>query len=209
MSGLGPDRKAHWDAAYTEKRAEETSWHQAVPTASLEMIAQSETGRESALIDVGGGASRLVGHLLVRGYRDLTVLDISAEALRQARDYLGNRASSVRWEVADITRFETDRRFALWHDRAVFHFLTRADDRSSYVDRLDRFLEPGGQAIIAAFALDGPSRCSGLDIVRYDAERLAAELGAGFILEEERRETHLTPAGGEQRFGFYRYRKVA
>jgi SAM-dependent methyltransferase len=209
MSGSDLDPKAHWEGVYSEKRPEQTSWHQEEPALSLALIERSAIGRDAALIDIGGGASRLVDHLLARGYSDLTVLDISAAALRQARERLGGRAAEVTWEVADITRFEPSRPFALWHDRAVFHFLTRSEDRLAYVDRLKRGVEPGGQVIIAAFAPDGPKRCSGLDIVRYGSAKLGVELGEDFNLEEEQREIHRTPAGSEQRFGFYRFRKVA
>jgi SAM-dependent methyltransferase len=209
MSDSDLDSKAHWEDVYNQKRAEETSWHQDEPALSLELIERSAIGRDAALIDIGGGASRLVDRLLALGYSDLTVLDISAAALRQVQERLGGRAAEVRWEVADVTRFEPGRPFGLWHDRAVFHFLTRPDDRRAYVDRLTQWVEPGGQVIIAAFAADGPRRCSGLDIVRYDAAKLGAELGGEFILQEEQREIHLTPAGREQRFGFYRYQKVA
>ena len=202
-------RKAHWEEVYGSRLAVETSWYQAVPETSLALIVRSGVGREAPLIDIGGGASLLVDHLLESGYSDLTVLDVSAAALRQAQQRLGSRAAQVEWLECDVTALEPQRRYALWHDRAAFHFLTDAEDRRRYVAALRRALQPGGQVVIAAFTPDGPTRCSGLDIVRYDAAGLAAELGAGFRLEEECRETHRTPAGREQRFGFYRFRDVA
>ena len=200
------DRKRHWEEVYRSKQAVETSWYQAEPTLSLEMIKNAGAGPEQGLIDVGGGASLLVDHLLRRGYRDVTVLDLSPAALEQAQKRLGPDAGRVDWVVADVTEYAPGRSFMLWHDRAAFHFLTEPADRRRYVEVLRTSLNPGGQAIIAAFAPDGPKRCSGLDIVRYDALSMGAVLGPGFLLEEERREAHVTPLGGEQRFGFYRFR---
>jgi SAM-dependent methyltransferase len=203
------DRKQHWEAVYTGKAANETSWHQANPAASLSMIEAASGGRAASLIDVGGGASLLVDHLLELGYRDLTVLDIARSALDQARRRLGPKAAAVEWIESDVTQFKPDRTWAIWHDRAAFHFLIGAADRRRYVEVLNQALADGGQAIIAAFAPDGPARCSGLDVVRYDAASLGAELGDAFSLQEERFESHRTPAGREQRFGFYRFRKSA
>lgn len=199
------DRKRHWEQVYRSKRPVETSWYQAEPTLSLDMIGNTGAGPDQGLIDIGGGASLLVDHLLARGYRDLTVLDLSAEALAQARRRLGPEARRVGWLVADVTEYVPARTFRVWHDRAAFHFLTEPADQRRYVEALRAALEPGAQAIIAAFAPDGPTRCSGLDIVRYDADKLTAVLGAEFRLLEERRESHVTPQGREQRFGFYRF----
>jgi len=203
------DRKRHWESVYCEKAVHETSWHQPVPTPSLTMIRAAVGDQKPSLIDVGGGASMLVDCLLDQGFRDLTVLDISGRSLDRARQRLGSRAPLVEWIEADVTDYEPRRSWEIWHDRAAFHFLTDAADRKRYVAVLQQALAAGGYAIIAAFALDGPQKCSGLDIVRYDARSLAAELGHGFVLEEERSEVHLTPAGSEQRFGFYRFRKNA
>jgi SAM-dependent methyltransferase len=200
-----PERRRHWEGVYRSKQPIETSWYQATPTLSLQMIANTGAGFEEGVIDIGGGASLLVDHLLALGYRDLTVLDLAAEALDQARRRLGPNARRIEWLVADVTEYVPARTFAVWHDRAAFHFLTDPADRERYVGGLSAALEPGGQAIIAAFAPDGPTRCSGLDIVRYDADTLGAVLGAGFRLVEERRESHTTPQGREQRFGFYRF----
>jgi SAM-dependent methyltransferase len=147
----------------------------------------------------------LVDHLLRQGYSDLTVLDISGESLLQARQRLGVAADRVHWLETDITRFVPSRTYALWHDRAAFHFLTEARDRACYIAALCRALMPGGQAVIAAFAPEGPQRCSGLNIVQYDGDTLARELGSGFRRVESRSETHLTPQGREQKFGFHRF----
>lgn len=202
------DRKQHWEQVYTEKSPQETSWHQAVPTLSLQMIRHAAAGDKPSLIDVGGGASRLADLLLEQGFADLTVLDISGRALEQVRTRLASRAHGIELIEADVTTYEPSRTWEIWHDRAAFHFLTDAADRSRYVDVLRHSLAPGGQAIIAAFALDGPEKCSGLEIVRYNAQSLGSELGPGFVLEEEQAEVHLTPAGKQQRFGFYRFRKA-
>jgi SAM-dependent methyltransferase len=203
------DRKQHWEVVYTGKAVHETSWHQANPATSISMIEAASGGRAASLIDVGGGASLLVDHLLESGYRDLTVLDIAQAALAQARRRLGPKAAAVEWIESDVTVFEPRRTWSIWHDRAAFHFLTGAADRRRYVEVLNQALADGGQVIIAAFAPDGPSRCSGLDVVRYEAASLGAELGEAFSLQEERFEAHRTPAGREQRFGFYRFRKGA
>jgi len=202
------DRKRHWEEVYGDKSPQETSWYQPVPAPSLTMIRHATGDDRPSLIDVGGGASRLVDCLLEEGFQDLTVLDISARALGHARARLGPRAADVAWIEADVTQFEPDRKWEIWHDRAAFHFLTDAADRARYVAVLRRALAAGGRAIIGAFAPDGPPRCSGLEIVRYDAPKLAAELGPDFSLEEELVDRHLTPAGREQRFGFYRFRKT-
>ena len=172
---------------------------------SLAMIHNTGVGPDRGLIDVGGGASLLVDRLLSVGWRDLTVLDLSAAALQQARRRLGPDARQVEWVVADITEYVPARTFSVWHDRAAFHFLTDPADQRRYVQVLKGALESGGQAIIGAFAPDGPERCSGLEIVRYDAGRLGAVLGDDFRVLEERRETHRTPQGREQRFGFWRF----
>jgi SAM-dependent methyltransferase len=201
------DRKQHWERVYIDKAVHETSWHQANPAPSLSMIRAASAGGTPSLIDVGGGASLLVDHLLDLGYRDLAVLDIAGAALEQARRRLGPKAAEVQWIEVDVTNFEPARTWEIWHDRAAFHFLTEAADRARYGEVLNQALVDGGQAIIAAFAPDGPVRCSGLDIVRYDAASLEAELGAAFTLQEERYEVHRTPAGREQRFGFHRFRK--
>jgi SAM-dependent methyltransferase len=199
----------HWEKVWTGSAHTDKSWFQKTPWISLEMIARSGVSSAEPLIDVGGGASRLVDHLLDRGYRDLTVLDLSDAALEHARRRLGERAGAVRWIEGDVTTFRPDREYALWHDRAAFHFLVSASDRNAYGEVMNRSLKADGQAIIGAFAPDGPAKCSGLDVVRYDAGSLMAELGPGWALAEETAETHVTPAGAGQRFGFYRTRRTA
>jgi len=207
MEKASSERKKHWETVYSQKAAPETSWYQREPTLSLAMIQNAQVGADEAIIDIGGGASLLTDSLLQSGYRDISVLDISGKALEQARKRLGPNAGRVRWIEEDVTRFRAERKYAVWHDRAAFHFLTDEDSRRRYRDALYRALGPGGQAIIAAFAPDGPRRCSGLDIVRYDADSLMAVLGDELILLEREREIHLTPQNREQRFGFYRLRR--
>lgn len=199
------DRKQHWEQVYRSRSPQEVSWYQAAPSPSLEMIEDAAGGDRAAVIDIGGGASVLVDHLLDRGFGDVTVLDISRSALEFAKQRLGPRAAAVHWIEADVTQYIPERKFAVWHDRAAFHFLTQEDDRQRYVAVLRKALPAGGHAIIGTFATDGPSRCSGLAVVRYDAAGLAAELGAGFEQRDERRITHVTPAGRDQHFSFYRF----
>lgn len=201
-------RKAHWEGVYRSKDPDEVSWYQDLPSCSLALIEQTGLPRSAPIIDVGGGASRLVDHLLGLGYEDLTVLDISGASLERARSRLGADGDRVQWIEADVTGFEPPRSYSLWHDRAAFHFLTAAEARRQYVDVLRRAVPVGGQVIIATFAPDGPQRCSGLDIVRYDANSLSRVLGPSFSLLESRRETHLTPQGREQRFGFHRFERL-
>ncbi|MBI5938389.1 MAG: class I SAM-dependent methyltransferase [Betaproteobacteria bacterium] len=199
-----PSRKTHWEQVYSSKRPEEVSWHQASPKLSLALIEATGLGQATRLLDVGGGASRLVDALLDRGYRQISVLDISAAALDHARTRLGERAGQVRWHEADATAFDLGHEVDIWHDRAVFHFLTDPADRAAYIGRVDRHLSPGGQAIIAAFAPDGPEQCSNLPVMRYNAEALTEILGTRFRLIETRAEQHLTPGGTRQPFLYHR-----
>lgn len=207
QSEMTDNRRQHWQKVWTGNGEKGKSWYQESPRISIDLIERSGVSPADPVIDIGGGASRLVDHLLDRGYRDLTVLDLSVAALEHARHRLGKRAHDVTWIVADVTTFRPDRRYALWHDRAAFHFLVSGVDRKEYCAVMDRSLTTGGQAIIGTFAPDGPARCSGLDIVRYDACGLMAELGPDWELAEESKETHITPAGAEQRFGFYRIKR--
>jgi ubiquinone/menaquinone biosynthesis C-methylase UbiE len=197
-----PSRQAHWENVYTTRDENQVSWFQERPAISLELIKAAGAPPRTSVIDVGGGASRLADVLLEEGYEDVTVLDISEAALLAARSRLGRKATKVSWIVADVTRWEPPQLYDVWHDRATFHFLTNAADRSAYVDRLRKALRPGGTAIIGTFAMDGPERCSGLPVVRYDATSLAAILGGSFVLVETRRHDHVTPMGSTQRFQF-------
>ena len=203
-----PD-KTHWDRIYSSQLADRVGWYQAKPDLSLRMIIGNGLDIHSRIIDVGCGASRLLGCLLDLGYTHLTGLDFSSQALHIAQVQLGERAGQVTWIEGDITQVELPvDGFGIWHDRAVFHFFTKLEDRQKYAATLRQALAPGGAAILATFAPDGPERCSGLDVRCYDAAGLLAELGPGFVLEEELGETHITPGGGRQAYTFARFRKT-
>jgi hypothetical protein len=202
------DRRAHWGGVYAAKGASEVSWFEHTPGVSLALIEQAGTRREHPVIDVGGGASHLVDALLERGFSDISVLDISGEALAKSRARLGEGAGRVRWIEADIVAWQPGQQYRLWHDRAVFHFLTDARDRRAYVQALLAALPVGGQAIIATFAPDGPERCSGLPVVRYDAAALGRALGDSLELQETRPHLHRTPWGSTQSFQFSRFRRA-
>ncbi len=197
--------KQHWNQVYKTKDPHNVSWYQSRPELSLSLITASGVSKNSGIIDVGGGASTLVDCLMNAGYTRLAVLDLSDIALNHARTRLGTHASAVEWFRTDVTTFDPPHRYHLWHDRAVFHFLTDAKDREGYVTTLRRTLEPGGTVIIATFALDGPPKCSGLDTMRYDENSIVKELGSDFTLQEVRRETHITPWKSEQRFIYFRF----
>ncbi len=203
------DRKAHWEQVYTGKSHLEVSWHQSDPGLSLRLIENTSIGKDAGILDVGGGASVLVDRLHALGYRHLAVLDISAKSLAVAQQRLGNNAKDIEWYEADVTAFRPGHEFSLWHDRAVFHFLTEASDREKYVATLKSALSPDGHVILAAFAIGGPTQCSGLDIVQYDATRLLEALGDEFRLVEELSETHVTPAGKTQKFSYFRLARHA
>lgn len=200
------DSKGHWEAAHRRAAPAEQSWYQPTAATSLALI-RSVAPTSAAILDVGGGASTLVDGLLDAGYANVTVLDLSPTALEQARDRLGARATRVRWVDADVlTTALPPASVDLWHDRAVFHFLVAERDREAYVGQLRRALRRGGHVLIATFAEDGPSRCSGLPVARYSAGALQAVLGAGFRLLQSRRERHRTPAGVEQWFVYCLFR---
>ncbi|HZT22020.1 MAG TPA: class I SAM-dependent methyltransferase [Verrucomicrobiae bacterium] len=201
------NRQEHWNRIYQTKDPQDVSWYQRRPDTSLALIKAAGLDRDAGILDVGGGTSTLVDFLLDAGYTRLAVLDWSRTALRHSRSRLGPRADLVEWFEADVTTFEPPRRFGLWHDRAVFHFLTAAEERRRYVATLRRTLAPDGTAIISTFALDGPPQCSGLEVVRYDEQSICAELGEEFLLQESRRETHITPWQSEQRFIYFRFRR--
>jgi SAM-dependent methyltransferase len=200
-------RKAHWENVYRTKGEREVSWFQENPAPSLELIALAGVSADASIIDIGGGASRLVDAFVERNSGQITVLDLSAAALDTARERLGAQGAGVEWVIADVTTWEPSKTYDLWHDRAVFHFLTGKGDQSAYVDRLKKAVRPGGGAIIGTFALDGPERCSGLPVVRHDAASLSAVLGTDFKLIDARRHDHATPWGAVQRFQFGTFRR--
>lgn len=201
------DRKTHWDNVYQDKSSLDVSWYQKEPLLSLALIRSTQLAKDEPIIDVGGGASVLVDYLCREGFTNLAVLDISAKALSCAKERLGDLAQNIEWYESDITQFEAPHPFSLWHDRAVFHFLTDEADRKAYIKTLKQALRPGGSLIIAAFAIGGPQQCSGLNIVQYDSDKLKAELGEEFTLIETQNEVHMTPANAEQKFIYFRFRK--
>lgn len=200
------ERQAHWETVYGTRTEDAVSWFQESPTVSMDLIARV-AAPGSAIVDVGGGASRLVDRLVAAGY-GMTVLDIADAALAQARARMGDAARSVDWIVADVTDWRPPRQFDVWHDRAVFHFLVDAADRRAYVAAASEAIPEGGHAIIGTFAPDGPERCSGLPVRRYDPEALAAEFGPSFERADDLRHDHVTPSGAIQRFQFTVLRKV-
>jgi SAM-dependent methyltransferase len=200
--------KAHWENIYRTKAPNQVSWYQEHALFSLRLIANTGIDKTGQIIDVGGGASTLVDDLLAGGYLHITVLDISASALRIAQQRLGARAAAVTWIEADITQAELPTEFYdLWHDRAVFHFLTRPDDRRRYVQAVRDAIRPGGHVIVATFAPDGPAQCSGLDVQRYSLESLSEEFGGDFQPLSSAGAAHITPFATEQQFIYCYLRK--
>ncbi len=199
-------RANHWNRVFTTKAENEVSWFEAVPTVSLRLLESAGLTKSSCVLDIGGGDSHLVDHLLQRGLRCVVVLDVSSAALDRARRRLGPAAGVVTWIEADVTGAWSIAPVDLWHDRAVFHFLTMPEDRQAYRERLIGVLKPGGTAIIATFAADGPERCSGLPVMRYSPESLARELGPRFEAIESVAHTHTTPWGSPQSFQYSRFR---
>jgi SAM-dependent methyltransferase len=193
----------HWQAVYRDRPAAETSWFRPHLDQSLRLVDGLVLPADTPVIDVGGGRSTLVDDLLGRGYTDVTVLDVAPAALDDARHRLGAAGAAVTWLVGDITRLDIPAaRFALWHDRAVFHFMVEQPDRDAYIRAAAHSVAPGGHAIIAGFASDGPARCSGLPVRRHDAAELAAAFAPAFALVEHAREIHPTPTGAGQAFTY-------
>ena len=201
------DLRDHWQRRYTENTEDTLSWFEAEPRTSLDLIERFGSGPSTSIIDIGGGASRLVDALVHARWHDLTVLDLADAALNIAQKRLGATADGVTWVVADVTQWRPGRTFDLWHDRAAFHFLTEAADRDAYVDRMKEALRPGAHAIIATFAPDAPRKCSGLPVRRYDSKSLGQTIGAGFSLVASQRHEHQTPGGTHQPFTFYVLRR--
>jgi SAM-dependent methyltransferase len=203
------NRKEHWEAVYRTKRPTELSWYQAEAELSARLIQEVVPGRSASIIDVGGGASVLVSQLDAVGYTNLTVLDLSGMAIAVAQAKLGPRADRIRWIEADILEAKlASGGYRFWHDRAVFHFLTGPAARSIYVTQARRAVPPGGHVLVATFAEDGPTRCSGLEVMRYSPAALHAEFADGFAYVAAHREEHRTPSGSVQAFTYCLYRRV-
>lgn len=193
--------QSHWEQVYAVNAADAVSWYRPHLDTSLGLIQRVASDSASAIIDVGGGASTLVDDLLRRGYRNITVLDISRKAIEIAQERLGSIGASVHWLVGNVADVQLPPgAFDLWHDRALFHFLTSAPQRAAYIEQLSRALKPAGHAVIATFGPQGPHKCSGLDVLRYDFDSLQRELGPRFHLKQGLIEEHKTPAGVVQQF---------
>lgn len=200
------DRQAHWQGVYSSKGEKGVSWYEDRPELSLDLIRRAGVGPEASILDVGGGASRLVDALVARGQSHVTVLDLSAAALELARSRLSDVAH-VDWVVGDVTDWAPSRTYDLWHDRAAFHFLVDPADQVAYATVLSQALRPGGIAIIGTFSLSGPEKCSGLPVVRHDAASLQRVLGPGFTLLSSEEHSHRTPGGTIQDFQFSTFQK--
>jgi ubiquinone/menaquinone biosynthesis C-methylase UbiE len=201
------DRQTHWQKVYATKAESEVSWYEDTPDLSMVLLRQAGLTPDMSVIDIGGGTSRLVDALVALGQADVSVLDLSVAALETARSRLPG-ATQVQWIVADVTAWMPARQYDLWHDRATFHFLTEAADQKAYVRALAQALKEGGRAVIGTFAPEGPEKCSGLPVARYDGESLQAVLGSGFKLAATRRHEHTTPWGSVQQFQFSTFEKV-
>jgi 2-polyprenyl-3-methyl-5-hydroxy-6-metoxy-1,4-benzoquinol methylase len=203
------DAKTHWEKVYATKAPDAVSWYRRHLETSLALIERAVPVRSACILDVGGGESTLVDDLLLRGYTNITVLDVSKAAIDVTKSRLSSAADQVRWIVADITQIELEpRAYDLWHDRAVFHFLTAPDQRAAYVRQVERSVRPGGHVIVSTFGPEGPSKCSGLEVMRYDAESLHREFGVRFGLVESSTELHRTPFETTQQF-LYCYCRIA
>jgi SAM-dependent methyltransferase len=201
--------KDHWELVYQRRSPDAVSWYEPLPVTSMALIEACGLDRDAAIVDAGGGASRLAGKLLEAGYTDITVADLSTAALGSARAELGERAEEIEWVEADLRRHDFGRQFDLWHDRAVFQFMVDPADRAAYLAVLRRAIRPGGQLVIGTFGPQAPTRCSGLPVRRYGAEELAAELGSDFEPLGSKLQIHETPAGKEQQFLWARFRRIA
>ena len=198
-----PGVRNHWEDLYHGTSPDKVSWYQQKPTISLGLIKKTGLPKYAPILDVGSGASTLVDQLLLRGYRNLALLDVSTRALLLTRQRLGGKATDVAWHHGDVTRYSLPDQYSLWHDRAVFHFLVDPSDRRAYVTTLRQRLRPQGHLILATFAVGGPTRCSGLDVTQYDTQKITTELGQDFRLIETLEELHQTPAGVEQSFSYF------
>jgi ubiquinone/menaquinone biosynthesis C-methylase UbiE len=195
------NRQQHWERIYATKAPDQMSWFRPHLETSIALIERSATDRSASIIDVGGGTSTLVDDLLARGFRDITVVDISQTALNLAKKRLGEASTLVRWLDADVTQAPLQvRTYNIWHDRAVFHFLTEPEQRLSYVNKAASSLKIGGHLIVSTFGPQSPARCSGLEVMRYDPGELLAALGSRFRLVESSSESHHTPFGTTQQF---------
>ena len=201
------NRKNHWERVYQKLSPTEVGWYQAYPEISLNLIQHTGAGTDSSIIDVGGGTSSLSRHLLEGGFKRITVLDISGNSIEKAKSLLGKKSDSIHWIEADVTKYGFTEQYDVWHDRAVFHFLTKAEERKGYLNSLNQALKLNGYIILSTFGLNGPKKCSGLSVVRYSPETLHNELGNNFDLVQNFAENHVTPSGANQNFIYCRFVK--
>lgn len=201
-------RQAHWENVYATKNESAVSWFLEIPDISLDLIRSTAVDASASIIDIGGGASRLVDALINEGFNAITVLDLSEKALSTSKARLGAGGTQVQWVVANVTTWEPAQTYDVWHDRAALHFLTDPKDRTAYSELVLKAVRRGGHVIIGTFATDGPERCSGLPVIRHDAATLGELLGHSFELVESRRHDHQTPAGATQKFQFSRFQRI-
>ena len=204
---MNNDRKEHWEAVYNKKSFDEVTWYQPEPKQSLKLIKQYISNLDARILDVGAGSSTLSDYLLKEGYRNISLLDISASAFDQSKQRLGSKADELNWLIGDITNFDFNQDYDLWHDRAVFHFLVNSEDQEKYIQTLKDTLRSSGIFIISTFAEDGPLKCSGLEIVRYSKDELIHRVGDEFELLEFCKEEHVAPHGLEQKFNYWVFKK--
>lgn len=199
------NHKNHWERVYKTQSPTEVGWYQAYPERSLKLINDTCAGTDCRIIDVGGGTSELSKYLIDHGYQKLTVLDISGTSINKTKAQLGEKSNNIKWIEADVTRHCFKEQYDIWHDRAVFHFLTEAEERIKYINVLNQALRFNGHLIMATFSLEGPHKCSGLSVARYNPETLQNELGGNFNLVESSIEEHKTPSGATQNFVYCRF----
>ena len=200
------DAKEHWENIYQTKNTDEVSWYQEKPETSLNLISETGIEKNAKIIDVGAGASKLADNLLALGFRNITALDVSLNALNESKKKLGDRANNVKWIVSDLREFETNERYDLWHDRAVLHFLTEEEDIKRYIELVRTYLKPKGYVIVSTFSINGPKKCSGLDVKPYSEDSMKT-LFTGFEHIKSFEEEHLTPWGSSQIFIWGVFRK--
>ncbi len=202
------NQKEHWNNIYSKKNFSEVTWYQAEPKMSLSLISGLGLAKTARILDVGAGSSTLVDFLLAYGFQSISLLELSQNAFLQSKERLGDKSEKVNWLEGDVTGFKANEKFDLWHDRAVFHFLTNAQDQNKYIKSLNDSLKVGAFFIISTFAEDGPLKCSGLEIVRYAKDELIAKIGSNFELLDFKKETHVSPGGMEQKFNYWVFKKL-
>ena len=201
------NRKEHWEKVYGNKAGEEVSWYQEKPVVALDFIKSFKLKKDAKILDVGGGDSILADHLLAEGYTNITVLDISEEALEKAKSRLGDKAAKIKWIVADITEFDPKEKYGVWHDRATLHFLTDAEEIQKYVSTLHKAVKANGYVILGTFSEKGPEKCSGIKIKQYSLHEMGDLLKEDFEILQCENVDHVTPSGDVQNFSFCRFRR--